>query len=150
MNLKQIISENNLAIFLKILPDRLRDIWQFAKNNARCRNRKSQSKFLSDILMLTHALEKAFSLPNPRKSFGLKKASSLLDYIERYISQYGYQNEIIVPVSVMLKYIDYHKSNNTQTEEMSLFEKRIRSILPSSEKPDALNAGGTYDLSKKN
>ncbi len=52
MNIRNIIAENALAVFLKMLPDNIKTAWQFAKNNARCNNSKSESKSLTDILML--------------------------------------------------------------------------------------------------
>ena len=87
MSLRQTVGENSLAIFLKMLPDKLKEVWQFAKNNARCGNKKTKSKSLTDILMLTHALEKAFSLPNPRKSFGIRKDKDLTTKINEYINK---------------------------------------------------------------
>ncbi len=73
MNIRNIIAENALAVFLKMLPDNIKTAWQFAKNNARCNNSKSESKSLTDILMLTHALEKGFLSSQPAKIFRLTK-----------------------------------------------------------------------------
>lgn len=151
MNIKQIVSENSLAIFLKMLPDSLREIWQFANNNARCGNSKSSKKYLTDILMLTHALEKAFSLPNPRKSFGLKKATSLLDKLMRYMSKYGWTESLIVPISVLKQYVIYHQKNNSMTSEMKTFEKRVDEFVDSlSNVHRNFQNAGTYDIVKEN
>ena len=83
MNIRNIIAENALAVFLKMLPDNIKTAWQFAKNNARCNNSKSESKSLTDILMLTHALGKGFLSSQPAKIFRLTKAISLLDKTEK-------------------------------------------------------------------
>ena len=147
MNLRKIIAENPLALFIKMLPDNISASWQFAKNNARCDNSKSQSKSLTDILMLTHALEKAFSLPNPRKSFGLKKASSLLNKINRYIDEFGWDSSLIVPLSVLKEYISYHERNNTKSADIKTLESSINKIAAvESMGSDALNSGGTIDV----
>ena len=149
MSIRQKISENSFVIFLKILPDELKSIWQFAKSNARSGKSKSSRKYLTDILMLTHALEKAFSLPNPRKSFGLKKANSLLDKISRYVSKYNWDKNIVVPVSVLGQYVKYHELNNSISEDMQSFCKRLNLFIESvSKAPEFFQEGGTYDVSK--
>ena len=151
MNIKRIVSENSLAIFLKMLPDSLREVWQFAKNNARRGNSKSSTRYLTDILMLTHALEKAFSLPNPRKSFGLKKATLLLDKLERYVSKYGWDESLIVPISVLRQYVIYHQRNNSMTSEMKTFEKHVDKFIDSlSNFHRNFQNAGPYDIVKEN
>lgn len=149
MNIKHKIAENSVAIFIKMLPDQLKNIWQFASNNARCGNESSKDKSLTDILMLTHALEKAFSLPNPRKSFGLKKAQALLGKVARYIDVYQWNDSLIVPMSVLSEYIGYHRRNNVMNPEMTDFENKINRLASYLSKELSLfNSAGTYDVTK--
>jgi len=149
MNIRQKIAENRVAIFMKMLPDQLKNIWRFAKNNARCGNGSSKNKFLTDILMLTHALEKAFSLPNPRKSFGLKKANSLLDKISRYTSEFQWDDNLVVPISVLKQYIEYHRHNNSISPEMTAFGNRFYEFMSSLHMAyDSFQSAGTYDVTK--
>lgn len=150
MNIKQIISENPFAIFCKMLPDQLKSIWQFAGNNARCENSRSKNKSLTDILMLTHALEKAFSLPRPRKSFGFEKANSLLNKIERFIRIFKWDDGLIVPISVLSEYIVYHKNNDSMSPEIIVLKERIDILLKSLSKESGLfNVGGVYNVEKE-
>lgn len=149
MNIRNIIAENALAVFLKMLPDNIKTAWQFAKNNARCNNSKSESKSLTDILMLTHALEKAFSLPNPRKSFGLQKAISLLDKTERYIAKFGWNDSMTVPVSVLKEYISYHERSSAKSPEITTLERHLDKIVSSAMHSDTFNSGGAISVSGK-
>lgn len=150
MNIKQKVSENSFAIFLKMLHEQLKDIWHFANNNARSGNSKSPGKSLTDILMLSHALEKAFSLPNPRKSFGFTKASALLDKIIIYVSVFGWDKCLDVPVSVLRQYVLYHHKNNSMSSEMRSFEKRIDNFINSvSLRQNDFQYAGTYDVTKE-
>ena len=73
MKLKDKLSEQHLLLFLKMTPYMLHEYWNFAKHVARCGMSKNSNKLLTDILMTTHAVEKAFSLDNKRKGFGVKK-----------------------------------------------------------------------------
>lgn len=150
MSLRQTVGENSLAIFLKMLPDKLKEVWQFAKNNARCGNKKTKSKSLTDILMLTHALEKAFSLPNPRKSFGITKAKDLTTKINEYVNKYNWDNSLSVPVSVLKKYIAYHRKSGAMLEEMKAIEEDLNSLLGSvSMLSCSFTLGGTYDVTRE-
>ena len=58
MSIKKSITENPLAIFIKMIPTMVDEFWRFAKGNARCGNSGNRDKMLTEILMLTHALEK--------------------------------------------------------------------------------------------
>ena len=87
MKLKDKLSEQHLLLFLKMTPYMLHEYWNFAKHVARCGMSKNSNKLLTDILMTTHAVEKAFSLDNKRKGFGVKKIVSLTSNIQKYIKK---------------------------------------------------------------
>ena len=151
MKLYKFISENPLAIFLKILPSQLGSSWNFSKNNARCGNSKNKNKALTEILMLTHALEKAFSLPNPRKQFGIKKAQQLNKYIYNYINKYSWDEALRTPLSVLSEYIAYHEKNNTASPEILLLKQHILELKDNlNSTPINTNPGGTLDVHRQN
>lgn len=150
MNIRKIISENPYAIFLKTFPTQINNSWKFAKYNARCHNSKDKNKNLTEILMLTHALEKAFSLPNPKKQFGIQKAIQLKNRITDYIGRYNWDESLSTPVSVLSQYVIYHENNNSLTSEIDSIKTQVQEMLDShSMKQCVMDLGGTYDLTKE-
>ena len=150
MNIRKTISENPYAIFLKTLPAQINNCWNFAKHNARSHNSKDKNKSLTEILMLTHALEKAFSLPNPRKQFGIQKATQLMNRITDYIVRYNWDESLSTAVSVLSQYVVYHENNNSLTPEITVIKVQVQEILDShSMKQQVIDIGGTYDLTKE-
>lgn len=137
-----------MAIFIKMIPTMVDEFWRFAKGNARCGNSGNRDKMLTEILMLTHALEKGFSLPNMRKSFGKEKASKLSVLIEKYISSYGYTADLIVPISLMKKYMEFHKENGINSKELDLISDRIQRITEKY-KEICFDKAGSIDKTKE-
>ena len=149
MNITKRISENPFAIFLKTFPTQINSCWNFAKHNARCHNSKDKSKFFTEILMLTHALEKAFSLPNPRKQFGIQKAIQLEILITEYIAKYDWDESLSTPISVLSHYVNYHENNNSITPEIISIKTKVQEILDSySINREIMTLGGTFELTK--
>ena len=109
MRLKDKLSEMHCLLFIKMIPYMLYEYWQFSKHIARCGMSKDSNKLLTDILMTTHAIEKAFSLDNKRKGFGLKKVISLTNNIQKYIRKYGYSERLNVSVALVNSYLVFQK-----------------------------------------
>lgn len=107
----------------------IKEYWSFAGSNARCGNSKTRNKRLSDILMISHALEKGFSLPDMRKSFGQKKAKQLCSLILSYIDKFGYDDSLIIPISLLESYISFHKSNAVDTEDLQKISSDLDKIV---------------------
>ena len=99
MSIKNKLSEIHVLLFIKLIPYMVYEYWNFSKHVARCGMSKNPEKLLTDILMTTHALEKAFSLHNKRKGFGVKKIVSLIANIKKYISKYGYYRKLHVAMT---------------------------------------------------
>lgn len=147
MNIKKVLSENPVAIFLKMLPPYLNYLWKFSNNNARCQNSENSNKQLTDILMLTHALEKAFSLPNPRKQFGLQKAKQLVEKVGTYINKFGYSTNLNVSLAVLTAYIHYHKKNGVDIVDIQDIDHQLKELITiSGLKSKDLEIGGSYCL----
>ena len=85
MNIRNKLSENHILLFIKLIPYMFYEYWNFSKYVARCGMSKNSEKLLTEILMTTHALEKAFSLYNKHKGFGVRKIVSLVVNIKKYI-----------------------------------------------------------------
>lgn len=149
MNIKHIILENRVVNFFRLLPLMLSEYITFSKGNARSNNSKNKEKELTEILMLSHAIEKGFSLPNLRKSFGIEKAQRLTTLIKKYIAKHGFDNSLIVPISVLRQYLRYHKENGIKNSSLQNIEDNIDIFIGISRlNLNSFNEGGTFDKTK--
>lgn len=137
MSIKEKLRENASALFARMIPAMTDEYRTFARGNARCGNSEDPERRLTDILMLTHALEKAFSLPSPRPSFGRAKALRLCSLIEGYIADFGFGDALRVPVSLVAAYIAYHQENGVDDDDL----RRIRVCFDSFVKASGHPAG---------
>lgn len=129
MSIKDKLSEIHSLLFLKMVPYMLHEYWDFSKNVARCNMSKDSEKLLTDILMTTHAVEKAFSLNNKRKGFGVKKIVSLTKNLEKYIRKYGYSGKLDVSVALVHRYLAFQKSDGFRNSALDDVEKRLSALV---------------------
>lgn len=147
--IKNKLSEIHILLFLKLIPYMLREYWTFSKQMARCQMSHYPEKLLTDILMTTHALEKAFSLHNLKKGFGVAKSIQLTDNIEKYISKYGYSSKLEVPISLITAYLSYQKKVKFSNKELDYVQNKINKIIESIKQPETnFNKAGKLSLSK--
>lgn len=123
------IAENPVALFIKLLPVKIGEAWSFAKGNARAANSRKPEKSLTDILMLTHALEKSYTLPERRERFGMKKATELASRLRSYISKYGYSDSLDVPISMLRFYISKQEPYEKENVEFKKIEDALSDII---------------------
>lgn len=129
MRLKDKLSEKHFLLFLKMIPYMLSEYWQFSKHIARCGMSKNSKKLLTDIIMTTHAIEKAFSLDNKRKGFGLKKIMSLVNNIQKYIDKYGYSDKLNVPIALVNSYLVFQKNDGFTDKSLDEVTNKLKSIV---------------------
>lgn len=129
MRLKDKLSEMHCLLFIKMIPYMLYEYWQFSKHIARCGMSKDSNKLLTDILMTTHAIEKAFSLDNKRKGFGLKKVISLTNNIQKYIRKYGYSERLNVSVALVNSYLVFQKNDGFTGKSLDEVTNKLKSII---------------------
>ena len=143
MTLKDKLSENHLLLFVKMLPDMIAEYWRFSKQTVRCGMSKNPEKLLTEILMLTHALEKGFSIHDKKKGFGEKKLLQLVSLLVRYFKKYGYSEALETPIALSLKLIDFHRRSGFLNESFKTAEKRVCELISQvgKEKDDFSQAG---------
>ena len=129
MSIKNKLSEIHVLLFIKLIPYMVYEYWNFSKHVARCGMSKNPEKLLTDILMTTHALEKAFSLHNKRKGFGVKKIVSLIANIKKYISKYGYSEKLNVSMALINSYLNYQASDGYENEILNDVKKEFQKII---------------------
>lgn len=128
MSIKDRLSEKHILLFLKMIPYMFHEYWNFSKHVARCQMSKSSEKLLTDILMTTHAIEKAFSLHDKRKGFGVKKIASLMSNLEKYIIKYGYSEKLDVSVALVQRYLEYQRKDGFQSVVLENVVERFRNF----------------------
>ena len=129
MGVKSKLSEQRVLLFLKMIPDMVSEYWKFAGETVRCRMSKTPEKLLTEILMLTHALEKGLSIHEKKKGYGIQKMKTLKDYIERYIVRYGYAESLDVPISMVYELADYHRKDGVKNKSMDGAVESLDSLL---------------------
>ena len=129
MRLKDKLSEMHSLLFLKMVPYMFHEYWSFSKHVARCRMSKNPEKLLTDILMTTHAIEKAFSLDNKRKGFGVKKIMFLTNNIQNYIRKYGYSQNLNVSIALINSYLNFQEKDGFKNEKLDDISAKLKNII---------------------
>lgn len=126
-----------------MLPDMIAEYWRFSKQTVRCGMSKNPEKLLTEILMLTHALEKGFSMHDKKKGFGEKKLLQLVSLLNRYFKKYGYSEVLKTPIALVLKLIDFHRLSGSLNESFENAEKSVSELIDQvgKEKNDFCQAG---------
>lgn len=150
MKLKDKLSESHLLLFVKLLPYMLREYWTFSLHVARCSMSRNSEKLLTDILMTTHAVEKAFSLYDKRKGFGVAKIVSLMARIKKYVAKYGYSYKIDVALALIHSYLNYQEECGFTSEVLEDVSKDLQKLM-SANRVDAavLKKAGYISVSKE-
>ena len=126
------LKENHLLLFLKMIPDMVSEYWSFTRETVRCNLSSSKSKQLTEILMLTHAIEKGFSLKDVRVDFGVAMMKALVDMIKNYVDKYGFDNNLQVPISLVFAYQQFKEEHRVLTEELLELFAKVEGIVAKS------------------
>lgn len=129
MSIKDKLSEKHILLFAKMVPYMFHEYWNFSKHVARCQMAKNSEKLLTDILMTTHAVEKAFSLHDKRKGFGVKKIASLMSNLEKYIRKYGYSEKLDVSIALVHRYLEYQNKDGFQSVVLDDVSERLQKLM---------------------
>lgn len=144
------LKENHLLLFLKMIPDMVSEYWDFTRETVRCNLSSSKSKQLTEILMLTHAIEKGFSLKNVRVDFGVAKMKTLVNLLSNYIKEYGYNDELRVPFSLVLAYQTFREEHYNLTDELRYLFSIVNSLLTQTgHKTDYFSLAGTRLIKRR-
>lgn len=151
MKLRSYLSEIPVLIFIKLIPTMLYEYYRFATNCARAKMSKSPEKLLSDILMISHALEKGLSIHIKKQGFGLAKLELLVKGIHTYVMKYGYSEKLLIPLSVITQYIAYQENQGLENSSLTASkEKYIETLELLKLTKENLTKGGYLTLTKQN
>ena len=144
------LKESHLLLFLKMIPDMVCEYWDFTRETVRCNLSSSKSKQLTEILMLTHTIEKGFSLKNVRVDFGVAKMKALVDLLNNYIKKYGYDVGLRVPFSLIFAYQKFREEHHNMTDELrTLFSKVDSLVMQTGNKRSDFTLAGTITIKRQ-
>lgn len=150
MNIRSYLSEKPLLIFIKLLPSMIYEYWRFATYCARANMSKNPEKLLTDILMISHALEKGLSIHEKKKGFGVAKLRTLVRGLQKYVCKYGYSDRILIPLSIADHYITFQESDGYADEMLNKSKSDFECLLNQIRKTkDDLSHGGYISLTKE-
>lgn len=144
------LKENHLLLFLKMVPDMVSEYWDFTRETVRCNLSSSKSKQLTEILMLTHAIEKGFSLKNLRVDFGVAKMKTLVNLLSNYIKEYDYDDGLRVPFSLIFAYQKFREDHQNMTDELrTLFSNADSLVAQTGHQRSDFDLAGTITIKRQ-
>lgn len=130
MNIKDTISKllnkNMFLLKTRLLYEILKEYTNIIKYLGAVSLNKDKEKIEAKISIISHAIEKGLSLPNPKVGFGESKISNILEYLEIYQKQYS-DNKFICRNVPILK--AYFKFNHIAGHDNIDLYKRYKSII---------------------
>ncbi|QQR35431.1 nitroreductase family protein [Devosia oryziradicis] len=115
MNIKKLVPKGirvalrPLRVAADLLPSYYYDFVRYLRFSSTGTEYRSKENLRSRITERFHNVEKGLSLPSPRPGFGKDKLPDLLTYIEYYLQNFGADDFIKVPVTVLARYADFNK-----------------------------------------
>lgn len=149
INLRDKLSECHILLFIKMFRYMVYEYWNFTFHTVRCNMSHEPEKLFTEILMTTHALEKAFSLYDKRRGFGVKKAVILIGNIQKYIRKYGYSEKLNVPIELVYSYLVYQRNDGYENPLLDKVETELNAIIAAYEiKKDVYQMAGYRKVNK--
>jgi len=105
-----------------------------------CKDSKDKSD--ADIMLVMHALEKGMSFPVKKEGFGKEKSSALVDMLNKHISLYGIDRQVIVATNILNVYI--HDSYSVRDVDV---REKIKQYLVSNKAILSDEIGGVKKVS---
>lgn len=132
---------NQLRLEKNYLKEAL-DFWiKLRKFNASNHTVKDIEKYQYSLSRKTHTVEKGMSMRTPRKGFGQKKVTELLDELIDYAYRYHEQDKmfLVYPINTIYTYIEYTKSNCV---DIPIIEEKLKNLTDYTGINPVLNKGG--------
>ncbi len=96
-----------LKSYLSLVGITLADGFFFARESS-CVSSKHQRHERARIMVGCHGIERALSLPQPRKGFGVNDAHRLIDEMDFYVSRYGIDETIRCAAAALMEYRQFN------------------------------------------
>lgn len=92
--------------------------FKYNLKNHRATCAESVDKSRANIMLVMHALEKGISFTVKKESYGRDKAIDLVHKLERHISQYGVDDQVVSATNILAEYLkDPHSTKDSNCRE---------------------------------
>ncbi len=115
------------------------DISRFRRWSAADGNPDRQIQLRSWINADYHKIEKALALRKPRPGFGVAVVVRLLENLERYHQQYGYDEICHIAINTLANYVKFNTANGHQDPRL---QKRVEQMTAQAASPALAQCGG--------
>ena len=148
---------SKLKKILKIILDRIKmkkeynnDYKEYKKWNYNNPKVKTYCSYEAKILRQTHIIEKGLSLSNPRKGFGKKKISELIEMLNDYIKMKFPTNSVVFQnaINVLNEYAKFQKKLEYIDTDLELALKKLN-IFISKKSSSGINYDTLENIEKK-
>lgn len=107
---------------------------------------KTKRHYEADLIFYYHKIEKGLSLPSPRVGFGKKAIEELVEKLEYYTKNYGWDDVSLVSLNNLYEYYKFNSQNNVDL--IDLFEK-LNTLKSTINNVKLVSVGGVDEIYKK-
>ncbi|MDP3455942.1 nitroreductase family protein [Methyloversatilis sp.] len=112
----------------RLLPSYFGDIKRYALYSSVIFD-DDREKLRSIITARYHNVEKGLSLPSPRPGFGVPNIKELIKHIDRYVSDYGVDDFLPVPVHVIGAYLEFNRRFDIEDSHIRMSFERFLPLV---------------------
>jgi nitroreductase len=106
------------------------DTVKFIRTSSSLNPKKTKLKLQAILIRQYHGIEKALSLPHPRKGFGIGLIGHLMDNTEEYYRRFGYDSIVSIVLDNLSEYINFNKTySEVPYKELELKIIKLRDLI---------------------
>ncbi|WP_419909008.1 nitroreductase family protein [Hoeflea sp.] len=98
------------------------------------------------IRILTHYIEGGMSFPDVRLGYGREKIDSILDKLDRYISDFGHDETVAWALATITDYLAFHKERGHAVDDVA---NRLHSLQQRHDVLPAQGGGGSETVTRE-
>jgi len=135
----------------KIFPVCWKEYIQLIKSFCSTKEDDEEAKLRNRIYIQSHIIEKGLSLKDVRLGFGVPKVKQLLSYVEKYYNKYKEGYILYFALSVIQKYVEFHKEQDFAVDEeiMQRFNQLMELVSNGTNETTNLYEGGTKQVKRE-
>src|SRR5699024_9657607 len=100
----------------------------------------------ADLIFYYHKIEKALALPKPRVGFGKKQIAYLVEALENYVTNFGWDDISSISLDTLFAYYNFNKENKL---DLPTLYKKITKLKEQQPEGFKSGVGGTTQVLKK-
>ncbi|MFK3936216.1 nitroreductase family protein [Alkalihalobacillus sp. NPDC078783] len=124
-----------------------KDLKRYYTHSYELTESKTKRHMETDLIFFYHKIEKGLSLPNPRVGFGEKAVRHLVEKLDNYVSEYGWDRTAQICLNSLYSYYDFNKENDLILDKLYSELENLKDM--SKFKNNQITAGGVTNLTKE-